>query len=430
MWPMAKVVIWDKIRVMKRLSTLFQHVRIFQGKKDRPESFTEWPFFLILTFAFGFVYFQSILSSAALREPGRLILFTVLMSVHIALHWIGVGLRKWGWLAIYLAVQSALAFTVVYLGGNIGPLLALYMGLIGETIGLLREKPRWMVLVVTVLLGLSFCNYILLVGKADWYWWLLAMLPLTFFVAVYVVLYTRQAEARQQAQSLLRDLEAANRQLSEYVAQVEDLTLTAERQRMARELHDTLSQGLAGLILQLEAADAHLIGKHPERAQAIIQQSMEQARITLAEARQSIDNLRQPGERDLGEAARQEAEYFASSTGIPCDVEIALPVALPDPVAETAIRAISEGLANVARHAKAKNAILRVVTTEAMDELEINIRDDGIGFDLASVEAGHYGLLGMRERVRLAGGSFDVHSEVGKGTELVVKIPLENTADE
>jgi NarL family two-component system sensor histidine kinase YdfH len=410
--------------IMKKLSSLLRRLPISRGKKDRSETFMEWPFFLILTFAFAFVYIQSIFSNAALREPARLILFTVLMNVHIALHWLSARLRKWSRVAVYLVVQCALAFVVVYLAANIAPLMALYMGLIGETIGLLREKPRWMIAAVVALLGLSFLNYILLVGRADWYWWLLAMLPMTFFVAVYVTLYSRQAEARRRAQLLLKDLEVANRQLSEYSAQVEDLTLTTERQRMARELHDTLSQGLAGLILQLEAVDAHLAGDRTERGRSILRQSMEKARGTLAEARQAIDNLRQPAERDLAEAVRQEAERFTNATGIPCEPEIDIPIDIPDLVSETSVRAISEGLTNVARHAKAKNVTLRLTGIEK--RLEIEICDDGVGFDPQAVQAGHYGLLGMRERVRLAGGRLEVRSESGKGTCITLRFPLEN----
>ena len=243
----------------------------------------------------------------------------------------------------------------------------------------------------------------------------------------YVVLYKRQVDARARAQSLLRDLEAANHQLSEYAARVEELTSAAERQRMARELHDTLSQGLAGLILQLEAVEAHLTGSRPERALQIVQEAKTTTRETLAESRQAIAELRQTGSRDLEEAARQEAGHFTSSTGIPCQVEIALPEHLPVPVTETAIRVIAEGLTNIARHARAKNASLRVTSLTDSKELEIGIGDDGIGFDPASIEAGHYGLLGMRERVRLAGGDFDVHSEPGKGTQIVIRFPLEDT---
>ncbi len=367
------------MNTMNRLSVFLQHLRISPGKKNRPEIFMEWPFFLILTFVLAFVYFQSIYSNAALREPGRLILFTVLMIVHITLYWLSARLRKWSRAAVYLALQSALALAIVYLGGNIGLLVGLYAGLIGETVGLLREKPRWTIVAVAVLLVFSFINYILIAGWLGWYWWLLAMLPLTFFVAVYVTLYSRQAEARRQAQSLLRDLEAANRQLSEYASRVEDLTIASERQRMARELHDTLSQGLAGLILQLEAVDAHLAGGRTDRGRVILQQAMQKARGTLAEARQAIDDLRQPVERNLVETVHQEVEHFTTATGIPCETKIDLPVDVPDPVAETAIRAISEGLTNIARHARAKNVTLRMAVIAK--ELEIDISDDGIGFD-------------------------------------------------
>jgi NarL family two-component system sensor histidine kinase YdfH len=415
---------------MKPSPTPLERLRIFGGKKDNPETPMEWPFFLILSAAFVFVYFQAVFSNAALRMPGRLILFTVLMAAHIALHWLSIRVLQWHREGIYLVVQGVLAFAIVSLGGSIGPLLALYMGLIGETIGLLREKPRWMYVAVAAILGLSLLNYILQVSRTEWYWWFVAMLPLTLFVVVYVVLYSRQAEARVQAQKLLRELEGANRQLTEYAARVEDLTIAAERERMARELHDTLSQGLAGLILQLEAADAHLAANHPERARGILEQSMEKARGTLREARLAIDDLRQPAGGDLAEAIEQQAERFTRATGVECEPSIELKAKVPETVSETAIRVISEGLTNIARHARARSVTLRM--SEVGGEMEIEIRDDGVGFDPQAVQAGHYGLLGMRERVRLAGGRLVVQSEAGKGTCILVYLPLENevlTAD-
>ena len=415
---------------MKTSPSLLQRLRGSREKKDHPEIYVEWPFFLILTLALAFVYIQSISSIPALRELPRLILFTVLMITHIILHWVSPLLRQWSRVAVYLVVQAALVFFIAYLGANIGPLLAMYMGLIGETIGLVREKPRWMILAVAMLLVLSFGNYSLLFGRTEWFWWLVAVLPLTFFVAVYVILYSRQAEARQQAQALLKDLEIANHQLSEYAARVEDLTITSERQRMARELHDTLSQGLAGLILQLEAVDAHLAGDRPERARIIVREMMERARFTLAEARRAIDDLRSSGRLTLGKAARQEADHFITATGIPCEVEIALPITLPDLVTEAATRAIAEGFTNIARHANATKVRLHIAFLEESDELEIGISDDGIGFNPEVIEAGHYGLLGMRERVRLAGGRLEVHSQAGKGTDLVIRFPLERNIDE
>jgi NarL family two-component system sensor histidine kinase YdfH len=104
-------------------------------------------------------------------------------------------------------------------------------------------------------------------------------------------------------------------------------------------------------------------------------------------------------------------------------LEISLPEAVPDALVETAIRVVSEGLTNIARHARARKVSLRLAGDEK--ELEIEINDDGVGFDPQAIEAGHYGLLGMRERVRLANGSLEVRSEPGKGTQLVIRFPLE-----
>jgi NarL family two-component system sensor histidine kinase YdfH len=257
----------------------------------------------------------------------------------------------------------------------------------------------------------------------------------TLFAVFYVVLYVRQADARQRAQELLEDLEVAHRQLAEYATRVEELTLAAERQRMARELHDTLAQGLAGLILQLEAAQAHLVGGRSARAHEIVDQAMVHARATLRDARQAIADLREEAgvSPDLDDALRQEANRFTEATGIPCQLDLNLPDTPPTDVpsamsasaeiAEHARRIVAEGLVNVARHAQANRVWLRVDSDN--DGIEITIRDDGRGFEPAGVvgQAGHYGLLGIRERVRLVGGTFEVTSAPGADTTLRARLP-------
>jgi NarL family two-component system sensor histidine kinase YdfH len=82
-------------------------------------------------------------------------------------------------------------------------------------------------------------------------------------------------------------------------------------------------------------------------------------------------------------------------------------------------------LTNITRHARAGNARLHISDRDRENELTIEICDDGLGFDPQAVENGHYGLLGMRERVRLAGGILEVHSQPGKGTCLAISFPLE-----
>jgi NarL family two-component system sensor histidine kinase YdfH len=309
------------------------------------------------------------------------------------------------------------------MSGEIGMVFALFMGLLGEAVGLSGLNRRALLASVYFLMlgavALAQTSELVSLG-----WTLLGVIPMILFVVVYVTLYVRQAEAREQAQTLLTELEAANRQLSEYATQVEDLTIAAERQRMARELHDTLSQGLAGLILQLEAADAHLTKERPERAQKIVADAMEQARATLADARRAIGDLRSSTDDfdGLEQALEAEVKRFENATGLPCELEIRLNGEPPNSIVQTGLRIVSEALTNVARHAQASHAWVQVDETES--QLCLEIRDDGSGFDPEAIEAGHYGLLGMRERARLAGGTLDVVSEKGNGAAIKVCLPL------
>jgi NarL family two-component system sensor histidine kinase YdfH len=299
-----------------------------------------------------------------------------------------------------------------------------FAALIGLSVGMLRQRvlAAAAVLILLALLALVSAQ----AGDAlPLSWWLVAALPMTIFVVVYVMLYTRQMEAREQAQALLEELESTHRQLAEYATQVEDLTLAAERQRMARELHDTLAQGLAGLILQLEAAHSQLEQGHSTRAGEIIDQAMARARATLHEARQAIGDLRTPDSAtvDLGLAIRREAERFSRATGIPCAVDIALDAPLPARANEHVMRVVAEALNNIAQHAQAGQVWISAV--QGTGGVEVVVRDDGIGFAAGATEsqAGHYGLVGMRERARLAGGALEVASAPGQGTTVRLHLP-------
>jgi len=390
-------------------------------KLDAPGKYA---FFIFLTFVLVGMYISSVISTPMLHEPLHLILFTVLMLVHLALHWsIFIFINHLTWYPPYIIGQGLLLFCITLLAGNIGIILGLYMALIGESIGLMRGQKLKTALAVGYCILLSMTSYGLLFGWGNLSWWALASLPMALFVGIYVTLYSRQAEARERAQKLAGELEKANRQLSEYAARVEDLTIVNERQRMARELHDTLSQGLAGLILQLEAADAHLASGRYEKAQSIVKQTMLQARSTLSDARRAIDDLRQNHFGDLGDLLRLEISHFETATGIPCNFQADLTAPLPDPIQEVVSRAVAESLTNIARHANASHASVNIATNEK--HLTLTIQDDGIGFDPAQIPSDHYGLLGMRERIRLISGNFSVESTPQKGTILNIEIPLD-----
>ncbi|GHO59847.1 sensor histidine kinase [Ktedonobacter robiniae] len=226
----------------------------------------------------------------------------------------------------------------------------------------------------------------------------------------------------------MRELEAAHIQLEDYAARVQDLTLTTERQRMARELHDTLAQGLVGLTMQLETIDSLLIRQRCEQARTIVQQAMTRSRATITSARSAITDLRTevPTTRDILVAIEAEAEHFTMATGIPCPCS--LETRLPDEYYEHLLRMVSEGLTNIAHHAQANKAWIRASVENEAITLEIG--DNGVGFESAKITTGHYGLLGLRERARLMNGQLLVSSKPGKGTTVCLCLPLQRGGED
>jgi len=375
-----------------------------------------------MTLVIAGIYIATLVSTPTLRQLGRFVPLTALLLIHLALHWGLENIIKHPGRTIwYIIVQGMLALTISLLSNNIGMAFALFMGLIGEAVGLFG-LTRQGLLAGAYYLVLLAVNLLQISGRNTSGTLILGTIPMAIFVVIYVTLYMRQNDAREQAQSLAAELEKANRQLSEYAAQVEDLTIANERQRMARELHDTLSQGLAGLILQLEAADAHLANNRDDKAQSIISNAMEQARITLADARHAIDDLRQPSLDDLDSALRREIDRFTEATGIPVNFHSNPTSPLPASITETLVRTLTESLTNIANHAKAQTVDVDITAQDK--NIILTIKDDGIGFDTSSIPSGHYGILGIKERIRLVNGNVQIQSKKDNGTTIRIDIPL------
>lgn len=379
-------------------------------------------FLWFMTLIVASLYVVTLLQRPAVRQRGTLIPYTVLLLIHMILHWQLENITKHlNWIFWYILIQGGLALLICWLGNEIALTFALFMALLGEAVGLLRLTRPGLLASIYYLI-LMVVGLVQNPGQASLGPLIVGTIPMVIFVVIYVTLYMRQNEAREQAQSLAAELEKANRQLSEYAAQVEDLTITNERQRIARELHDTLSQGLAGLILQLEAADIHLSKNNHDKARTIVTNAMAQARLTLADARHAIDDLRQSSTDDLHSALQIEISRFTHATGIPILFHSDPTPPLPDPIKETVLRAVGEALTNIANHANAQNVEINIRKQE--QSLLVTIQDDGKGFDLSAIPSGHYGILGIQERVRLLNGSFDIQSGKGSGTTLRVEIPL------
>ncbi len=238
------------------------------------------------------------------------------------------------------------------------------------------------------------------------------------------------AEQTERRRQMIIELDAANRRLSDslaenaalharLLAQARESGVLDERARLAREIHDTIAQGLTGIVTQLEAArtgGAQAAGAHVDTAAAL-------ARESLTEARRSVEALapgRLTGAR-LPDAITDLAKSWAETAGVTVHVDVTgdpRPL-LPD-IEVTLFRVAQEALANVGKHAAATRA---GVTLSYMDDVVVlDVRDDGAGFDPAAPSSG-FGLAGMEQRVRRVSGTLDVETAPGEGTAISACVP-------
>lgn len=199
-----------------------------------------------------------------------------------------------------------------------------------------------------------------------------------------------------------------------------------ERNRLAREIHDTLAQGLTGISLKLESIDAMLeMGTDPGQIRKTVEQALTLTRANLEEARRSVLDLRAaPLEgRNLVEALGALVQNYTTRHNLPVNFNVtggSRP--LPVRIEVGLYRIAQEGLANIAQHAQAQQAELDLVITP--QQIELTITDDGQGFDPNQSSPGRFGLIGLNERVKLLGGSLQLETEPGTGTRVEVTIPL------
>jgi signal transduction histidine kinase len=246
----------------------------------------------------------------------------------------------------------------------------------------------------------------------------------------------QQSEQRDQALAQVRE---ANRKLEATLAenaglheqlltQAREAGVLDERQRMAREIHDTLAQGLAGIITQLQAAEQAQV---PAEWRRHVIAATRLARDSLTEARRSVDALRpEPLETArLADALAAVAERWSALHGIAVQVTTTGTAAPMPADAESALlRAAQEALANVAKHAQASRVGLTLSYME--HEVALDVRDDGRGFDRRECPDGRrgFGLTAMRQRIEGLRGTLQVESEPGAGTAISACVPTRTGA--
>jgi signal transduction histidine kinase len=253
-------------------------------------------------------------------------------------------------------------------------------------------------------------------------------------VGLFVLLGAKSEEQNLARKGMIADLAQANQRLEEMMAentglqaqlltQAREAGAGDERQRMAREIHDTLAQGLTGIITQLEAAQQ--TGHDAERDRRI-GNATRLARDSLAEARRSVQALRPQALEDarFPDALAQEVARWSATSGVPAEVKTTGDAMTMHPEVEvTLLRVAQEALANVAKHAAATHAW---VTLSYMgDVVTLDVRDDGAGLagPGRSESGGGFGLIAMRQRVNRLAGQLEIESEPGAGTAVSASLP-------
>jgi signal transduction histidine kinase len=320
---------------------------------------------------------------------------------------------------LYFIVQLALYTISVLLLGIVNGIWLVAMPLVGTAVGRL---PIWGIIAVSAYI-LALLGY-QVQTETGWRTAVSVMtsvLPAVIFVALFVWLLMREEEARGRAEELAKELEAANRQLSAYAAQAEELAITKERNRLAREIHDSLGHYLTVINVQLQAALA-VLDADRQQAVAAVETAQQLTQEGLASVRQSVSTLRESplGDKPLTDALEVLVQE-TQSAGIVVETKLLGQPRRLDTAVELALyRTAQEGLTNARKHSRASRVDLMLDYSEA-GHVALTIKDNGVGAE--STDSGGFGLLGVRERVQLLGGSVGVETEPGQGFSLVVEVP-------
>ncbi|GAA1509434.1 sensor histidine kinase [Kribbella lupini] len=260
--------------------------------------------------------------------------------------------------------------------------------------------------------------------------WMLISLVVSSVMGIWI---DRVIAQSQQRADLIEELESTRDELA---AAHHSAGVMAERERMAREIHDTLAQGMTSIVMLAQTASAELsraqtgsteLSRGGADAVAGRLSAIEDtARENLAEARALVAAFTPVAlsEATLTEVLRRQAERFAAETGVDVQVSLDMPdeevAGLPQGQQVVLLRAAQEALANVRKHAGATTVLITL--TMSADGVGISVSDDGTGFEPSAAGSG-YGLAAMRGRVEESGGSVQVESAPGRGTRIQVLIP-------
>lgn len=242
---------------------------------------------------------------------------------------------------------------------------------------------------------------------------------LTFgLTLMFVLLLINALLAERQSREKLA---IANEQLRQYAQRIEDQATLQERNRIAREIHDSLGHSLTALNLQMETA-MKLWQSNPTKAHTFLAQAKKLGSQALQEVRQSVSAMRDPLQgRSLEQAIALLAEEFYRSNGVLPTCRIGLLHPIPDEISIAIYRIVQEALTNISRYAMATE--VKIQLDASITNLQLMVQDNGRGFSLEQNTTG-FGLQSMRDRTQALGGNFQINSSPFQGCTITANVPL------
>ncbi len=320
---------------------------------------------------------------------------------------------------VYFTVQLLLGGLIIYLGKGVGYNAMVLLPLAGQSVVLL---PRNLRMIVNA--GMILTYGIAMNPLANTWAMVWAGLPLFLAGQIFIVVFTQMAvneeKARSEVEDLVQELEAVNHRLREYAMQVEELAITKERNRLAREIHDGLGHYLTTIHMQIQAARA-VMQRDPKKASDALGAAQSQSQEALLDVRRSVAALRDlPGNSLSLQEEIARMLRGCENSGVHSDLKIIGDPRMFSPQAMlTVYRAAQEAINNTVKHAHAYRVLVTLDYTKP-DQLNLVIEDDGVGAE--NIEGG-FGLMGIRERVHFLNGQVSIKTGPGSGFRLEVCIP-------
>jgi signal transduction histidine kinase len=324
---------------------------------------------------------------------------------------------------LYLAVQAGIIFALSLIPPRLDFFSLLFIPLILQAVYVFHPQIafRWTIAFTVIMAVLMFSGQ----GWSRGLPLVVIMVILYLFFGSYAAVVRRAEAALEVSQKLLAELRATHEELQLYTEQAEELAVVQERNRLARNLHDAVTQTIFSMTLTAEAAHI-LFDRDPPRAGTQLDKLQELAQSALGEMRSLVFELRPTAVAELGliPALRHHITALERQHGLIVALHTAGKPHLSDTQAQRLFRIIQEALNNVVKHARTDRA--SVTLQNESDHVLVQVEDHGCGFtpETTDSDGGHMGLITMRDRAEMMGGTVTINSRPGEGTRVTVEITL------